>query len=966
MGSKGSGGSSTVTQNIPADVLQNYKDVTSQAQQVAQTPYTPYGGQLVAGLNSTQENAINSIPGATNAYQPYFGQAQGLIGQGTQSYNPTAFSAGQVQQYENPYTQDVINSTLANVNQENAKQQNQLQGNAITSGAWGGNRADLARNDLARQQSLASGQLIAGLNNQNYQQALGQFNTANQTGLSAASLNNQTALSGAGLQGALGNYATQNQLAGAQAGIVGGGIAQQTAQNALNAQYQQYQLQQAYPFNTTEWLANIVEGIGGKQSQGSTTSQNPASNTFSNVLGTGLQVAGLFAGLKDGGPVNSYKSGGGIDGYAPGGNIPDIAMSYIPQTQSNPMMPQMKVADVQQSANDPLSAALSMDQTQLKGGLAAIKNLGKGIGAAGSNLLSGGNMADSIGYGENAAGHGTAAYDALDASDSAAALGNSGTPASLASLFSFKKGGGIQGYASGGWQQQPLFDSPMYSTPQSLSMEESGALPSGGQVGGLPLSATMNNALANELKNMPADGTEISSIPASQFTPMATVAENDVGRASDAPTQLLTSASPPQGIDGASSASQSQGLSGSPQQAPPNEPSSLSSLQATLAANKPQLSAGQALALAGAAMVNGGSRNALANIASGVTAGVSNYAKQKEAVRDYALKQAEAEKAAEQLAMEAARYNKQLSIEQQNADTNKGYKDIMAKTAQVKADTYQKMNDPAGMGSTDPDMAGLSGDDFISALTGKRGAAYANKIKSMAETGNIPSASAKTPMVQQELSDIYQYSPSSSTATKAAIQTWDKGKQGDQLRFLSNTYTHLDTLENLGKALDNGDVKTVNTAKNKFKDQFGYAAPINFNAAKQIVGNELVKSIVSSGGTLGDREEAQAAISASNSPAQLAGVVNTYKSLLNGQMKGMYNQFRVGTKQSDDEFMKRLDDPAKQAFKSMIGGDQATTNSSMSAFDSGNPVVQKNAAAIQKALGAGYTADQIKAHLGIQ
>lgn len=248
---------------------------------------------MTAGLTGTENQGIANTNAAQGIYQPYFNQAQGLINQGTQAYTPTPFSAGAVQQYESPYTQDVINSTLANINQENGKQQSQLQGNAIASGAWGGDRADLARNDLARQQSLATGQTIAGLENQNYSQALGQYNQANTTGLQAAGLNSQSALSGAGLTGALGTNAQQNALTGANAQLQAGALEQGTNQDALTAQYQQFVNQQQYPFTTTQWLSNIDTGLG-SQMGGTSTSTAPGQNQTGQIIGTGITAAAMF------------------------------------------------------------------------------------------------------------------------------------------------------------------------------------------------------------------------------------------------------------------------------------------------------------------------------------------------------------------------------------------------------------------------------------------------------------------------------------------------------------------------------------------------------------------------------------------------------------------------------------------------------------------------------------------------
>lgn len=670
MGGKGSKTQTATSTNAPPpEVLANYNQITQQAKNVAATPYTPYGGQMVAPINQTEQAGIAAIPGAATAYQPYYGQAQGLIGQGTQQYSPTQFSSQAVGQYESPYTQDVINSTLSNINQENQKQQTQLQGNAIASGAWGGDRADLARNDLARQQGLATGQTIAGLENQNYSQALNQFNTANQTGLQAAGLNAQTALQGAGLQGAMGNYASQLGLAGANAQVNAGALQQQTAQNADTAAYQQFLQQQAYPFKTTQYLADILnQGAGTMGGTSSTTqpNQNYQSPTQS-ILGTGLAAAGLF-----------LKDGGSVDGYAPGGsitNLPDFGTSYIPlgsSGSSGSSIPQAPVIQQAQHNFSPVQAGL--------GGLGGAFSGGKdgsffgGLRSFGSGIMGGSGLKESTGYGMNSSGYGSQAYDMLD----------------------FAKGGTV-GYARGGWENQPLFDSPMYSTPESLSAEERGILPTGGSVGGLPLSPEMNNRLAQALAN--ESGVE----PLSESPKMASDSFGNVNKFNPMPgfkdpTNTATPEDMQALMGGVNQAADIGGIPSAPQVAQnntvasdapqgivANQPPALTNLQKTLANNAPELDKSQALLAAGAAIMQGGRKNVVQSLGSGLQAGLENLNEQKKSVRDYALKQAEVEKQAQQMAMEAQRYNKQLEIEQQNADTNKAYKDVAAKVAQENA-----------------------------------------------------------------------------------------------------------------------------------------------------------------------------------------------------------------------------------------------------------------------------------------
>lgn len=146
-------------------------------------------------------------------------------------------------------------------------------------------------------------------------------------------------------------------------------------------------------------------------------------------------------------------------------------------------------------------------------------------------------------------------------------------------------------------------------------------------------------------------------------------------------------------------------------------------------------------------------------------------------------------------------------------------------------------------------------------------------------------------------------------AASKAVKDFDTGKQGNNVRSFNTSLRHLDTLSNLSDALNNGDAKLINKIGNLWNTQTGEAAPVNFEAAKKIVADEIVKAIVGSGGGVADREEAAHTIDAANSPAQLKGVIGTYKELMAGQLKGLKQQYETSTGRKD--FHKYLSEEAK-------------------------------------------------------
>lgn len=128
-------------------------------------------------------------------------------------------------------------------------------------------------------------------------------------------------------------------------------------------------------------------------------------------------------------------------------------------------------------------------------------------------------------------------------------------------------------------------------------------------------------------------------------------------------------------------------------------------------------------------------------------------------------------------------------------------------------------------------------------------------------------------------------------ATGKSVGAFSTGKQGDLLRSFNVGISHLNTLDGLVGALNNGDLQAFNKLGNAYAQQTGNPAPTNFDAAKAIVGDEIIKAIVGGGGALADRENAQNQINRANSPEQLRGVIKTYKDLMGGQLQGLKKQY---------------------------------------------------------------------------
>jgi len=298
----GGGKTQTTTQQvqIPPEVLARYNAVNARAEAVAEQPFQAYSqdpNAFVAPLTATQQAGIYNVNQAAGAAQPYYQAGTNLTMGGAQNVGP--LTQQQIQYYQNPYTQAVADPTIAALRQQQGEQTQGAIGNAIKSGAFGGDRAGIQMANLARQQGLGMAQAVNPIYQQAYQNALNA--AVGQQNVVAQDLQRQLA---AGQQlGGLGTGAQQAALSGAQAQLAAGTTEQQTQQAGLQALYNQFQQQRAYPFQLAQFLGNIAMGTGSLSGSTTTTTQ-PAGFFSDERLKENMRPVGE---TKDGQTIYSFN-----------------------------------------------------------------------------------------------------------------------------------------------------------------------------------------------------------------------------------------------------------------------------------------------------------------------------------------------------------------------------------------------------------------------------------------------------------------------------------------------------------------------------------------------------------------------------------------------------------------------------------------------------------------------------------
>jgi Chaperone of endosialidase len=337
--SMGGGGTQTVVNKteLPEWVQEAGRRNLAAAYEVSRTMPGPYEGQRVAAMTPGQVGTIGTIANNYAMAQPAFAYAQQMAAQAGQ-YQPERVQAGSLAQtsldpYMNPYTQNVLQTSLDTLNQQRLMGLNQASDAAIKARAFGGSRQAIQEavvNAAAQQQA---GQLAAQLMSQNFAQAQAAAQGDIQRQMAAQQLNQAAGLQGAGLGitgaqalGGLAGAGQQNFLQGAASALAAQEAIQAQQQAELDAARQAYAEQQAFP---AQQLNLPIQALG-LTPYGGTSTQTSSGGSGSPLL-TGLGAAstgiGILSGLKS---LAAPAAGAAAAGAAGGGGFFSTLASALP------------------------------------------------------------------------------------------------------------------------------------------------------------------------------------------------------------------------------------------------------------------------------------------------------------------------------------------------------------------------------------------------------------------------------------------------------------------------------------------------------------------------------------------------------------------------------------------------------------------------------------------------------------
>ena len=294
-------GATTQTAEVPEYLQDLYTEASRRGLEASDIPFQPYTGEMVAGFTPDQMQAMQATRGL-------FGQAMGLdprsnlaalARQGTPTVQAASLLDTDIARYQDPFTEQVLEPALADIQRRQDMQQQRAQDRAIRAGAFGGSRSALIESEATRPFAEEAAQTIAGLRSAGFGQALNMAEAdaarRQQTAINQAELELRARQQQAGLLG--GELGEQYRTLGLLSGI--GGQQQQLEQARIQAQRGEFERQIDQPLRQL----GLLQAASGQISPAVIGQIGKKETGLGDILATGAGLAAAaFTGGLAGGP----------------------------------------------------------------------------------------------------------------------------------------------------------------------------------------------------------------------------------------------------------------------------------------------------------------------------------------------------------------------------------------------------------------------------------------------------------------------------------------------------------------------------------------------------------------------------------------------------------------------------------------------------------------------------------------
>src|SRR5210317_1796806 len=171
---KGGGSKQTSSTQVDPAQMAMYQDLYGRAKGIAQQPFVPYTGPRVAGFNPDQLRQFQATRGLFETgmeYDPLTGLQSLAQREAPQIGQVGSLLGADIGAYQSPYTQQVIEQSMADIQRQADISRRQAQSQAIGAGAFGGSRSALLETESQRPYIEQQARTAAGLRQAGFEQA---------------------------------------------------------------------------------------------------------------------------------------------------------------------------------------------------------------------------------------------------------------------------------------------------------------------------------------------------------------------------------------------------------------------------------------------------------------------------------------------------------------------------------------------------------------------------------------------------------------------------------------------------------------------------------------------------------------------------------------------------------------------------------------------------------------------------
>jgi len=217
--------------------------------------------------------------------------------------------------------------------------------------------------------------------------------------------------------------------------------------------------------------------------------------------------------------------------------------------------------------------------------------------------------------------------------------------------------------------------------------------------------------------------------------------------------------------------------------------------------------------------------------------------------------------------------------------------------------------------------------------------AQRSEVKALAE-GRLPISpyALRSKQMWPLIERTMQYDPNfdaSTYQTRVGVRKdFTSGPTSKNLTGINTAIGHIGTLDELGDALNNNDLKKANSLFNTISTETGQPSVNNFNLAKSAVGDELMRTFRQVGASETEANAWKSHFDSANSPEQMKGATKVAVELLNSRINALNDTWKRGMN-TDKDFPNIVSPRSKSVLKRM--GIQLSSDASSPSQGSSDP-----------------------------